>query len=232
MEQTVKTLHLHPAHEEVVWELLSTKLNRESGDQDGRGSYFVTCFSVNPDSLLLWSEFADIRGCNLGFDNSDIIEHCCVQRANPRMVIYTEEEQLYWMKECFEALAEEESATEYLTALCSQGRQKELHAYLDCVALLANYYSMYFKREIFKGEEEYRFILHDSGEADILYRQKGSLRIPYIELSICDEGKKIPLRQVHLNPKLHEITERQQFEKLLDGNDKVELIESKANLRY
>lgn len=137
------------------------------------------------------------------------------------------------MKECFEKLMEKgESAAEYLTALCRQEQYKELHAYLDCVALLATYYNMYFKREIFEGEQEYRFILHDSGKADILYRQKGSLRIPYIELPICDAGEKIPLRQVHLNPKLHEVTERQRFEELLDGYDKVELIESKANLRY
>lgn len=233
MEQAVKSLHLHPAHEKMVWELLSTKLNRKSGDQDGRGSYFITCFSVDPDSLLLWSEFADIRGCNLGFDNSDIIEHCCAQGANPGMVIYTEAEQLYWMKECFEKLMEKgESATEYLTALCRQGQDGELHAYLDCVALLATYYSMYFKREIFAGEKEYRFILHDTGKLDIVYRQKDSWKIPYVELPICDVGEKIPVRQMHLNPKLHSVAERQQFEALLDGYDKVELIESKANLRY
>ena len=233
MEQVVKSLHLHPAYEKRVWELLSTKLDRNSKDQDGRGSYFVTCFSVDPDSLLLWSEFADIRGCNLGFDNSDMIECCYAQGAKPGMVIYTEAEQMHWMTECFEQLMERgESAAGYLMALCRQGQYGELHAYLDCVALLATYYSMYFKREIFEGEKEYRFILHDSGKSDILYRQKGSLRIPYIELPICDVGAKIPLREVHLNPKLHDATERQRFEELLDGYDKVELIESKANLRY
>ena len=233
MEQAIMDLCLWPDDEKMIWELLLSKMSRKDENEDGRGSYFVACFSTDPDSLLLWSEFADIRGCNLGFDNEDILSCCCAQGAYPGMVIYSKEEQVKWMADCFNALMKQgESVGEYLTGLCRQRSYKELNDYLDCVVLVASYYSMFFKRSIFEGEKEYRFVLHDTGSAELLYRQKGALRIPYVELSICDAGEKISLQEVHLNPKLHGENEKERLKELVGEYGVPQIVESRADLRY
>lgn len=37
-------------------------------------SFYITCFSVDPDSITLWSEFGDKTGYNLEFNSKELLD--------------------------------------------------------------------------------------------------------------------------------------------------------------
>lgn len=235
--EAVQELSLEAECEAYVSAVLVRKIQEQSDNRKIEDSFFVTCFSLNGDNLTLWAEFAGDDGVGVEFAWDDLNPEGDFFAALPGKVIYDREEQKKLIKRCFSMLlnGKRPGYKSYLQRAFQAGRVEELDAYLDSVALLIRYYSMYFKKNVYRAEEEYRivFMLRDAKERVKYLYGNGRKRF-YIEINICCENGTIPLKGICMNPMLHRKEQQKVFRDVLDENGytKVPIRESDARLRF
>lgn len=178
--------------------------------------WYVLSFSRQRDSLFLWTEFAQSQGYSLEFDYSRLIQGF---RAGIRLdgcVIYDKLEQRKLIETTLNNLLsakekERKSLREKLFSSDKTVSKEELYPFIMEFAVCSFVYSMFFKKECFREEKEYRFVFwafHEQGAGGnqmpvipMHFREKDQTLIPYIEVNYKQEGDCSPIRSITVGPK-------------------------------
>lgn len=161
-------------------------------------NYFILSFSTNGDSLPLWSNYSQGVGYNIEFCQK--IDDIFKMDEKPLLpishkVIYDAEKQyqkvVYFLKNAYEC---------YSKAICELKEnffedEIEKTIIFDSVLILKRY-AIFFKRDLFQAEEEYRicFLSTNLNVKDyrkkicreIFFRMKDGNLIPYIKIKLSD----------------------------------------------
>lgn len=162
---------------------------------------YVISFSLDNDSILMWSEYSDFYGYCMEFDGRELID---VFQSNDSYrflhgkVVYDHNEQVEIIEKTLEMeILNHEPGFEYLNSwsdLDNLTNENIEDIYL-WIAVIINAYNVFFKLECFRGENEYRFVfmsIHDGGRVKENEREKQYFRIknevftPYIKKKFRD----------------------------------------------
>lgn len=227
---------IHEVSEEV------DRLNQvpKIGDSIAYSGYYVISFSLEEDSLLLWSEYSECMGYCMKFDFQklfDAFNHVIYHGK----VIYDWNKQIKCIEdECKKSFFNAEFGKtiskwediQYLT-------EDQWSMFVRHSAVICLLYGMFFKKKCFEGEKEYRFIfdcIHEGGKCEEDMREKQHFRIkdetfiPYVKQKIKDlDG----LERVMVGPKNQSDIALKGLERYFrNRNLGVEVKMSKASLRY
>lgn len=235
--EAVAKLQLEESIAQYLEKNLIEEIQRQNGILNVDQSFFVTCFSLNGDSLLLWSEFASRLGCNFEIHHNHVHKEISGIIPYPGKVIYDRLEQLRIILESFSLLLPRgETVSTFLEYNLKENRERKLKQYITSVALLCRYYSMFMKGQSFSDEMEYRIvykILDDS--VKVRYRLKEGFpgRIPYIGIPVAPEDGQIPIESICLNPKLHGVAAKEEYYRVCKKfGHSISIKESHMDLRY
>ena len=223
------------------------ELNILVEDQVMSGCY-VLSFSKGYDSLLLWTEFAKSQGYCMEFDYGQLRSGIHKKMKMDGYVIYNKKEQCKLVENTFLRILKRKddgrhilrkklfSETEIVT-------EEEMEQFVNEFALCSFLYSMFFKKECFQEEQEYRFVFwafhEDSGMemfpelTPIHFRERAQTLIPYIEVSYAHNGGQNPIRAITVGPKNNSDLAVKGIQYFL-RNEKINIpvYESKIPLRY
>lgn len=169
-------------------------------------SYYITSFSVDPDSITLWSEFGDKTGYNLEFDSTELTG--CIGNKRKLVyhgyLIYSKKEQKAIIrqlltKEIPESIGTplEEILEEAGKASSSGAMKKFSRAFRKAISI----YAIFFKQEEFAAEKEYRMVFKEKEQGEIRFREKDGFLMPYITVDFGND--KGLIKKVTVAPKNH-----------------------------
>lgn len=158
--------------------------------------YYVISFCLDKDSILMWSEYSDFCGYCIEFDFDKLIHSfSCSITIKHGKVIYNHEEQVAILEKIIEDIVfksnelynDINSWDDFDKININQVRRLSI-----TLALVIPIYNMFFKKECFSGENEYRVIFvcnHDekssmycSNTRETQYfRIKDNVLIPFIK---------------------------------------------------
>lgn len=150
--------------------------------------YFILSLSCDEDSQLLWSNYADFNGINLEVDFAKFEERLTNIIRWHGLVNYNLESQKKCMRKTFydELINIEDFGNIKSLKDINTLNVKEYNKVVTHISIICALYSMFFKRESFKGEHEYRFVFTNLKENEINFRSKHGLIIPYIKNNVKD----------------------------------------------
>lgn len=212
--------------------------------------WYVLSFSKERDSLLLWTEFAKSQGYCLEFEYSTLLRGVQQGLMLDGCVLYDKEKQKALIEETFYRLLEEEdgggSVGKLKEKLLSEDKtvsKEELYPFMTKFAVCCFAYSMFFKKECFREEKEYRFVFwacHEETEGmpkarviPIHFREKDQTLLPYIEVAYRQEARACPIQSITAGPKNNSDLAVKGIQYFL-RNEKIQIpvYESKIPLRY
>lgn len=162
----------------TLYETMISELVRE---------YYVVSFSLNPDNLTLWAEFAN-PGCNVKCDISGLFDY---GRYNVAAVVYDIRSQMNIVRVVILTVLQhffpEKSGDHIPGYLDGEDGQTRSQAAYACARFVA-YYGMFMKSDLFKAEEEYRAVFRCEEGGRCKYRVSRSRFVPYIEVPIKGES--------------------------------------------
>lgn len=109
---------------------------------------------------------------------------------------------------------------------------KEYEMLIVHISVICMVYSMFFKREYFKGENEYRFVLSyvDENEIKINFRSRNGLIIPYIKEKVEELAF---INNITIGPTNKTDMATSGVRELLHHNDlEIDVTKSKIPLRF
>ncbi len=201
-----------------------------------RQSFFVTSFSVDPDSITLWSEFGDKTGYNLEFNGKELIRQIEEKRkvVYHGYLIYSKKKQ----KSIVRTLLFDQIPRRFGLSLADlmegaeSGQKSEMfHKFCRVFIKTISIYSLFFKQEEFAVEQEYRMVFKERDPKAIFLREKDGFLLPYILVDIGKEKKFI--KKITVAPKNHVDLARAGMEFFTRHYGyEVEVCLSKIHLRY
>lgn len=230
----------NPSVEEQVFKLwIKQSLETQNFTIDA----YILSLSTNEDSNLLWSNYAENEGYNIGFNYKDLF---CALTNNvetkygkqlgifPYLVIYDPKKH--------EELLRKEVINLYKIYLYAYNsdKDKENIYYKYSGKTLTNIliYSSFFKAKCFSQEEEFRMAIltMDNDIKKIKYecRLSNGVFIPYIKLPIIDESGNLPIKSITIGPKNNLDIAEDGLRYFLDMNglDDVNINRSQIPYRY
>ncbi|MDO4720495.1 MAG: hypothetical protein Q4A78_07510 [Peptostreptococcaceae bacterium] len=149
-------------------------------------SFFILSFSCDKDSQLLWSNYANLDGLNLEIDFDKFekrLNHIIKWHG---LVNYHLESQKECMRKTFhdELINVEDFGKIKSLNDINMLTGKEYEMLITHISVICVVYSMFFKREYFKGENEYRFVFSSVNKDGINFRSRNGLIIPYIKKKV------------------------------------------------
>lgn len=202
--------------------LVSGELKQLLGTIDGimdnqvLSGWYVLSFSKERDSLLLWNEFAQSQGYCLEFDYSSLLQGVSQGIMLDGYVIYDKIEQKKLIETTFRHLLSQQEKDrsglrEKLLSTDQTVSKEELYPFIMEFAVCSFVYSVFFKKECFMDEKEYRFVFWAFHEQEALgrtalitpirFREKDQTLIPYIEVNYKQEKDKSPMCSITVGPK-------------------------------
>lgn len=167
-----------------------------------RPSEYVLSFSLNKDSVQLWSSFTGRSGYNVGIDFKGINNILKTNRNNiciPGIVIYDIHKQrniILKKTEEFKAIY-----CKYYNSLLEEDLIKLSVEYSSSMRL----YSNFFKNPVFQNDEEFRIVFYNYYNKTHIkpnYRVKDNILIPFIN-AFNKETEIIPLKSIVVGPTNH-----------------------------
>lgn len=171
-----------------------TQLSQTLFDYINRESIFVACFSTQKDELSLWNYYTktgSMAGYNIGFDVNKLVKK--VQSKLKVMHHFT-----YGRTICDKWKQEEylKEAIRKYNELYQNIKGKDKENVINSFWGLIHIYSLFFKKEAFKNENEYRFVITEYTDVlqknskvfQINHRIQNGLIIPYIELDFDNDS--------------------------------------------
>ena len=215
-----------------------TKLPTSFTNYINRDSFFVACFSTEQDELSLWNYYTktgNMAGYNIGFNIRLFIKEIKDQLKVMHHFIYgkticEKEKQMEYIQEAI---------LEYNVVYSNMKTQKDKQNTLKSFWGLIHIFSLFFKTESFKNENEYRFVITEY--TYILHRDndrafqitniiQNGIIIPCIEVSFSKDVVSL----ITTSPTIKQDYYKAGVESLLHQNEyhqtKVEI--SKIPLRY
>jgi hypothetical protein len=166
------------------------------------GSYVIS-FCTSGDSLLMWSEYSDFMGYCMEFEYGKLKEtfqeHCgndCTLFDGK--VIYDHDEQTELLEDTIERLLlsdGEDYETIHGWDDLDSAEEEDVKLFVDHISVICLLYNMFFKKECFAQEQEYRMVFlcvhkreHQVPENSIPveYRIKDEVFIPFIRMKLGD----------------------------------------------
>lgn len=191
------------------------EFERINNDMNGLlAGYYVLSFSKIQDSMLLWAEYSDFMGYCIEFDFNKFKLVTEEKISWHGEVIYNKEKQIELVKEALEKTIEEDFDEENneVKNLFKENpniSDESLKKLTDYVAVWISVYGMFFKKECFEGEGEYRFVfsaLHEKSDKypksnvdDMYFRERNQVLIPYIKIKY--DKSKSPVKSVLVGTK-------------------------------
>ena len=202
--------------------------------------YYTISFSTEKDNLILWNNYSKEKtytGYNLGFDINDLMCDIYKKQYNAicGCIIYDEKKQKaiirailkHWNKKYERAL----SALKYKKLAKKLRLENITFELIDILSLI----SVFFKKNEFQDEEEYRIVIVNHTQFGELPEptkiiEKNGLFVPYIEYKF----PKRALKSINIGPTMNESIFYTSTNRMLlnFGYDKVEVSWSKIPLRY
>lgn len=160
----------------------------------GYDGYYVISFCLDKDSILMWSEYSDFCGYCIEFDFNKLIHSFSnsIQITHGK-VVYEHEEQVSMMQEIIENdFFQSHSLFPYVNSWkdFSSINDHQLEHFSLHIATVVHLYNMFFKKECFSGENEYRFVFscnhnkeirEDSKKEEQYFRIKDNVLIPFVK---------------------------------------------------
>ncbi len=214
-----------------------TQLPSNLFDYVNRDSIFVACFSTEQDELSLWNYYTktgSMAGYNIGFKVDKLVEKVKSQLKVMHHFIYGKT----ICEKCKQESYLKEALEEYNLLYQKMTTEEDKEKVLKSLWGLIHVFSLFFKKEAFKNENEYRFVITEF--TDILQKQnrafqiknriQNSLIIPYIELDFDKDAVSV----ITTSPTIKQDYYKAGVESLLHQNEyhqtKVEI--SEIPLRY
>lgn len=214
-----------------------TQLPSNLFDYVNRDSIFVACFSTKNDELSLWNYYTktgSMAGYNIGFKVNKLVEKVISQLKVRHHFIYGKTicekcKQKNYIKEAIE-----EYNLLYQKMPTTEDKENVLKSFWGLIHI----FSLFFKKEAFKNENEYRFVITEY--TDILQKRnrafqinnriQNGLIIPYIELDF-DKGS---VSEITISPTIKQISYKAGVESLLHQNEyhQTQVKMSEIPLRY
>ena len=204
---------------------------------------YVISFCLERDSILLWSEYSDFCGYCIEFDFDKLLSS--FPKPNEIMhgkVIYSHEDQLSLMIRTIEnEFFKNSVGYDYLTSWEDMDKltDKQIKEIVPHMGVVVSGYNMFFKKECFAGENEYRFIFtccHDGGrykdeEREKQYfRVKNGVLIPFVKQPLSSLES---VRSILIGPKNNSDIAVKGVEYFLRNHKiRVPVEKSKMPLRY
>lgn len=212
--------------------------------------YYVISFSEEKDSALMWAEYSNFVGYSIEFDYEKLITNGIKKKRTfiwDGEVIYNKEQQKKVLKETLDSFIENcidhGEAYEELKEFYSENPKKKISddavkSLSEGAAIFIILYAMFFKKECYYGEKEYRVVIspnkvRSESKDKINYREKEGVLLPYIKVKYKDEEDQSPITSVLVGPKNNsDLAVKGMKYFLLDNNIDVEVAKSDIPLRY
>lgn len=237
---------LSELNDEKIKKEIKKRLEKEIKDNmSGKGSflngYYVLSFSLNSDSLALWSEFSEEAGYCIEFDYDTLEKTLEMTFRWEGKVVYDRELQLKNMRNHWVEFWEKMFETPYAEIVNSSEiniSEELLDGLVLHVFTLCSLYGMFYKKPEFKSEEEYRFVFwisHDENmkgknKLPLCFRVKNDTMIPYVEIKCNIIGA---TKTITIGPKNNmDIAKRGMELYCASKGMKVKVKKSKIPLRY
>lgn len=166
------------------------------------GSYVIS-FCTSGDSLLMWSEYSDFMGYCMEFEYGKLKETFQEYCGNDctlfdGKVIYDHDEQTELLEDTIERLLlsdGEDYKTIHGWDDLDSAEEEDVKLFVDHISVICLLYNMFFKKECFAQEQEYRMVFlcvhkreHQVPENSIPveYRIKDEVFIPFIRMKLGD----------------------------------------------
>lgn len=193
--------------------------------------YYVLSFSVYRDSITLWSEFSNETGYNMEFDYEKLLESL---EGRTKLiwhgrVIYGRKEQEKLLRELMLEAIPACLGSSFEEIMDSEQFDK----YMELFQRAQNIYAMFFKKEGFRDENEYRFILKRNAGETVYFRERDGFLLPYMEVPILDGQGNIPVNSLMVAPMNHSDLAQKGMEYYMHSKGyQVDVEVSQLQLRY
>lgn len=160
----------------------------------GYCSDYVISFCLDKDSILMWSEYSNFCGYSIEFDFDALINSFSkTDYIIHGKVVYNHEEQISLMEHGIEKeIFNTHNLYEYLNSWDDFNKitDDQISEIVSELELLVYDYNMFFKKECFSGENEYRFVfscdhnienIEDSKKEEQYFRVKDNVLIPFVK---------------------------------------------------
>lgn len=160
---------------------------------------FILSFSMNKDSVTLWSEYSSFYGYSLEIDIEAMrkliySDQIAKSRVLEGEVIYSRQLQLELVEKALSQLNSNQDETS-----------------LDEVARSIYLYAPFFKKECFHSEEEYRFVflrprakeeqIPSYMSREVYFKKKDEVIIPYIKVNFKSICEHLPIKSITVGAK-------------------------------
>ena len=165
--------------------------------------YFISCFSLNNDSLPMWNYYANKKGYNINFDFYDIKQEVeKIQKKYPKNVYFEPYQVLY------ETEKQKEFLIEHLNYVYKIWKDRKSDFIIKFFLNYLNSIKFAFKHPAFKSEDEVRFVykikkeffnseIAKTGEKELIkIKEKNGYFVPFIDVPF---DKKI-VKKICLSP--------------------------------
>ncbi len=194
--------------EKVKPEIIQDIVNRVKEDLHTTSllhDFFILSFSCDNDSQLLWSNYSNYDGVNIEFDFAKFMESLNHNMIWHGLVNYNFKSQIDCLRKTFydEFIDDERLGGIKSISEINDLEGREYRGLISHMSVVCQLYSMFFKRDCFAGESEYRFVFCCEGKEEISFRNKNRTVIPFIKKRIenidCITGITIgPTNQVDI----------------------------------
>ena len=166
------------------------------GEEVAYSGDYVISFSLDNDSILMWSEYSDFYGYCMEFDFEKLVAGIQKKTSYELLhgqVIYDHKEQVSIIEKSIEnEIIRHAPGFEYLNSWeeldnLTDENIEDLYVWLS---VLIDAYNMFFKLDCFKGENEYRMVfccihdggrVNDDGREEQYFRIKNEVMIPFVK---------------------------------------------------
>lgn len=148
--------------------------------------YYILSFSCDNDSQLLWSNYSDNDGINLEIDFEKFCECLNYDMHWHGLVNYRLENQ----KECFrkafydELIGVDDFGKIDKLSQINDLKGRDYDMTISHISVICQLYSMFFKKNCFEGEREYRFVFSNTREKEVCFRNKNNIVTPFLKEKI------------------------------------------------
>ncbi len=178
--------------------------------------WYILSFSRAKDSLLLWTEFSQSQGYCLEFDYKRLSKGIPDGIRLDGYVIYDKKKQYELVENTLSRILEEHDGgkKKLKEKLLSEEKLisgRELDGLMKEFSVCCFVYSMFFKKDCFRDEQEYRFIFwafHEpvagSKDAQVIpmhFREKDQALLPYIVINYKEAQGNNPICSITAGPK-------------------------------